>query len=137
MNRINQKLLNSIRGMHDILPADLPAWQMLERTVKDVFRRYGFSEIRTPVVEKTELFARAMGEATDVVEKEMYSFEDRNGDFLSLRPEGTAGVVRAVTQRLQHCRKQGSPLGAIPPLNAGKTIPADLLCVTACQDACA
>jgi len=84
--------------MHDILPADLPTWQQLEHTVHDVFSGYGFSEIRIPVVEKTELFARAIGNATDVVEKEMYSFEDRNGDHLSLRPEGTAGVVRAVLQ---------------------------------------
>jgi len=93
--------------MHDILPADLPAWQQLERTVHDVFSRYGYSEIRIPVVEKTELFARAIGAATDVVEKEMYSFEDRNGDNLSLRPEGTAGVVRAV---LQNSLLYASPL---------------------------
>jgi len=84
--------------MHDILPADLPLWQKLERTIESVFARYGFAEIRVPVVEKTELFARAIGAATDVVEKEMYSFTDRNGDQLSLRPEGTAGVVRAVLQ---------------------------------------
>jgi histidyl-tRNA synthetase len=84
--------------MHDILPADLPCWHQLEQVVADVFSRYGFSEIRVPVVEKTELFARAIGATTDVVEKEMYSFEDRNGDQLSLRPEGTAGVVRAVLQ---------------------------------------
>jgi histidyl-tRNA synthetase len=73
-------------------------WHLLEKTVREVFAAYGFSEIRIPVVEKTELFARAIGDATDVVEKEMYSFEDRNGDWLSLRPEGTAGVVRAVLQ---------------------------------------
>ena len=84
--------------MHDILPLQLPAWQKLERVVDDLFSRYGFAEIRLPVVEKSELFARTIGESTDVVEKEMYSFEDRNGDLLSLRPEGTAGVVRAVLQ---------------------------------------
>lgn len=84
--------------MHDILPSELPDWQRLEQTVKDVFSSYGFDEIRVPVVEKTELFARAIGGATDVVEKEMYTFEDRGGDLLSLRPEGTAGVVRAVLQ---------------------------------------
>jgi len=84
--------------MHDILPADLPAWQKLERTVADVFSRYGYAEIRVPVLEKTDLFTRAIGETTDVVEKEMYTFEDRNGDLLSLRPEGTASVVRAVLQ---------------------------------------
>lgn len=73
----------------------------------DVFTRYGFAQIRVPIVEKSELFARAIGDATDVVEKEMYSFEDRNGDFLSLRPEGTAGVVRAV---LQNGLLYGTPL---------------------------
>ena len=70
----------------------------LSNRIKDVFASYGYDEIRVPVVEKTELFARAIGDATDVVEKEMYSFEDRNGALLSLRPEGTAGVVRAVLQ---------------------------------------
>ena len=90
--------INSIRGMHDTLPAEMHLWHRLEDTVRDVFARYGFEEIRVPVVEKTEVFARAIGEVTDVVEKEMYTFEDRNGDLLSLRPEGTAGVVRAVLQ---------------------------------------
>ncbi len=84
--------------MHDVLPADMHLWHRLELTVRDVFAAYGFSEIRIPILEKTELFARAIGDATDVVEKEMYSFVDRNGDTLSLRPEGTAGVVRAVLQ---------------------------------------
>ncbi len=84
--------------MHDIPPCDLPDWQRLEHVVKNVFASYGYDEIRVPVVEKTELFIRAIGDATDVVEKEMYTFEDRNGSLLSLRPEGTAGVVRAVLQ---------------------------------------
>ena len=90
--------INSIRGMHDVLPSDMHLWHLLEDTVRDVLSSYGYSEIRIPVLEKTELFARAIGDATDVVEKEMYTFEDRNGDLLSLRPEGTAGVVRAVLQ---------------------------------------
>lgn len=84
--------------MHDILPADLAAWQLLESTAQSVFAAYGFDEIRVPLLERTEVFTRAIGDATDVVEKEMYSFDDRNGDSLSLRPEGTAGVVRAVIQ---------------------------------------
>jgi histidyl-tRNA synthetase len=84
--------------MHDVLPEAMHLWHSLERSVRETFAAYGFSEIRIPVVEKTELFARAIGAATDVVEKEMYTFEDRNGDSLSLRPEGTAGVVRAVIQ---------------------------------------
>lgn len=90
--------INSIRGMHDTLPSEMHLWHKLENTVRQVFAAYGYEEIRVPIVEKTEVFARAIGDATDVVEKEMYSFEDRNGDLLSLRPEGTAGVVRAVLQ---------------------------------------
>jgi histidyl-tRNA synthetase len=93
--------------MHDLLPGDMHLWHRLEATIREVFSAYGFSEIRVPVVEKTELFARAIGDATDVVEKEMYSFVDRNGDSLSLRPEGTAGVVRAV---LQNGLLYGAPL---------------------------
>lgn len=99
--------INSIRGMHDTLPADMHLWHGLENAVRTVFARYGFEEIRIPIVEKTEVFARAIGDATDVVEKEMYTFEDRNGDLLSLRPEGTAGVVRAV---LQNGLLYGAPL---------------------------
>jgi histidyl-tRNA synthetase len=92
------KSLQSIRGMHDVLPEHTFHWQRLERQVSALFARYGFSEIRTPIIEQAEVFTRAMGQATDVVEKEMYAFEDRNGDVLCLRPEGTAGVVRAVIQ---------------------------------------
>jgi histidyl-tRNA synthetase len=84
--------------MHDVLPSDMHLWHQLEKTIRNVLAGYGFSEIRIPIVEKTELFARAIGDATDVVEKEMYTFQDRNGEQLSLRPEGTAGVVRAVLQ---------------------------------------
>ncbi len=92
------KTQRSIRGMHDILPAEMSTWHRLERTVSDVLSQYGFQEIRVPLLERTEVFTRAIGQATDVVEKEMYTFEDRNGDSLSLRPEGTAGVVRAALQ---------------------------------------
>jgi len=84
--------------MHDLLPDEAPAWQFLERTVTSVLTGYGYREIRVPLLERTEVFTRAIGQATDVVEKEMYTFEDRNGDSLSLRPEGTAGVVRAAIQ---------------------------------------
>lgn len=90
--------IQAIRGMHDILPADIPVWQFLEDTTRKLFSSYGYEEIRVPLVEKTALFSRAIGEATDVVEKEMYTFDDRNADSLSLRPEGTAGVVRAALQ---------------------------------------
>ncbi|EOD80761.1 Histidyl-tRNA synthetase [Grimontia indica] len=81
--------------MNDCLPTQSPLWQKVEGTVKDVISAYGYSEVRMPIVEMTHLFSRAIGEVTDVVEKEMYTFEDRNGDSLTLRPEGTAGCVRA------------------------------------------
>ncbi|MCH8497238.1 MAG: histidine--tRNA ligase [Marinobacter sp.] len=84
--------------MNDILPAQTPTWQYLERTVRTLLHSYGYSEIRMPVVEQTELFKRSIGEVTDIVEKEMYTFEDRNGDSLTLRPEGTAGCVRAAEE---------------------------------------
>lgn len=92
------KALQSIRGMHDVLPAESSAWQHLESVVSDLFVSYGYQEMRTPMVEQAEVFTRAMGQSTDVVEKEMYAFTDRNGDLLCLRPEGTAGVVRAVIE---------------------------------------
>jgi len=81
--------------MNDILPGSSAAWQHLEATLRDVVHAYGYHEIRLPLLEKTELFKRSIGEVTDIVEKEMYTFEDRNGDSLTLRPEGTAGCVRA------------------------------------------
>lgn len=87
--------IQSIRGMHDILPPDTAAWQRLEAKLMRLMANYGYQEIRTPVLERTELFARSIGDVTDIVEKEMYTFDDRNGDSLSLRPEGTAGCVRA------------------------------------------
>ncbi|WP_152207213.1 histidine--tRNA ligase [Marinobacter changyiensis] len=87
--------IQAIRGMNDILPDQTPLWQFLENTVRQVLRSYGYQEIRMPIVEQTELFKRSIGEVTDIVEKEMYTFDDRNGDSLTLRPEGTAGCVRA------------------------------------------
>lgn len=87
--------IQSIRGMNDILPEDTPYWQRLEASVRAVLAAYGYDEIRLPILEKTELFSRSIGEVTDIVEKEMYTFADRNGDSLTLRPEGTAGCVRA------------------------------------------
>ncbi|TSA39020.1 MAG: histidine--tRNA ligase [Methylococcaceae bacterium] len=87
--------IQAIRGMHDVLPEQTPRWQYAENIIRKVLNAYGYSEIRLPIVEKTELFKRSIGEVTDIVEKEMYTFEDRNGDSLSLRPEGTAGCVRA------------------------------------------
>lgn len=90
--------IQSIRGMNDLLPEDSATWQYVEGTLARLVASYGYREIRFPILEKTDLFKRAVGEVTDIVEKEMYSFDDRNGDSLSLRPEGTAGCVRACTQ---------------------------------------
>ncbi|OSM97979.1 MULTISPECIES: histidine--tRNA ligase [Lonsdalea] len=89
------KNIQAIRGMNDYLPAETALWQRIEGSLKQVLASYGYSEIRTPIVEQTSLFKRAIGEVTDVVEKEMYTFEDRNGDSLTLRPENTASCVRA------------------------------------------
>ncbi len=86
--------VQAVRGMNDLLPDDTSVWQQAEEVLRDVVTSYGFSEVRTPVLEHTALFNRAIGEVTDVVEKEMYTFEDRSGEQLSLRPEGTAGCVR-------------------------------------------
>ena len=87
--------ITAIRGMNDLVPGQSSVWEQVEKTLVETAASFGFSEIRTPVIEKTALFSRAIGEVTDVVEKEMYTFEDRDGDLLSLRPEGTAGCVRA------------------------------------------
>jgi histidyl-tRNA synthetase len=90
--------IRSIRGMNDILPQDVHYWQILEKAAEQTFAAHGYEQIRLPLLEKTGVFTRAIGTATDVVSKEMYSFDDRNNESLSLRPEGTAGVVRAVLQ---------------------------------------
>jgi histidyl-tRNA synthetase len=85
----------AVRGMHDILPEQTPRWQKVEQIIREVLSSYSYQEIRLPIVEKTELFKRSIGEVTDIVEKEMYTFDDRNGESLTLRPEGTAGCLRA------------------------------------------
>ena len=92
---MTEKKIQSIRGMNDLLPNDSATWQQIEKIVKNVLNSYGYNEIRTPIVEDTALFKRAVGEVTDIVEKEMYTFNDRNDESLTLRPEITAGCVRA------------------------------------------
>jgi histidyl-tRNA synthetase len=94
---MSQKI-QAIRGMEDILPEASPLWEKLEDACREVFRQYGYRNIRTPLVEPTALFVRGIGEVTDIVEKEMYSFDDRNGESLTLRPEATAGIVRAAIE---------------------------------------
>ena len=96
-------MIQTLRGTRDILPEDMPLWHRVEEVAREAFRRYGFQEIRTPIIEKTELFARGVGEATDIVNKEMYTFvdrarEDREGESITLRPENTASVMRAYVQ---------------------------------------
>ena len=96
---MGKNTLSSVRGMNDLLPADAPLWEWFEARVTDWLRSYGYQQIRTPVVEYTELFVKGIGEVTDIVEKEMYSFEDRlNGENLTLRPEFTAGVMRSIVE---------------------------------------
>ncbi len=88
-------LIQPVRGMNDILPEEAPLWERLESAAADIFKSYGYRQIRIPVLERTELFKRSIGEFTDIVEKEMYTFVDRSGDSVTLRPEATAGIVRA------------------------------------------
>ena len=91
--------LSAVKGMNDILPPESARWEWLEAIVRDLMARYAYRNVRTPIVEHTALFVRGIGEVTDIVEKEMYSFEDKlNGEKLTLRPEGTASLVRAVTE---------------------------------------
>ncbi len=94
--------ITAIKGMNDVLPGDVETWQFLEQSARDVFGIYGFSEIRTPIAEKTELFCRSIGETTDIVEKEMYTFNDKSENSLTLRPEGTAPVMRSFIQNRLH-----------------------------------
>jgi histidyl-tRNA synthetase len=99
--------LQAVRGMNDVLPDQTAAWQQLERIARELFAQYGYREIRLPLLERTELFKRSIGELTDIVEKEMYTFDDRGGDSLTLRPEATAGIVRAaISNGLLHNQRQ-------------------------------
>ena len=147
------KFLQAVRGMNDSLPGETQRWAGVEQTLREVITSYGYQEIRLPVLERTELFARSIGEVTDIVEKEMYTFTDRNGDSLTLRPEGTAGCVRACiehgllhhqSQRLwyygpmfRHERpqqgryRQFHQIGVEAYGMAGPDIDAELICMTA------
>ncbi|HEX9021296.1 MAG TPA: histidine--tRNA ligase [Nitrospirota bacterium] len=108
--------IQAIKGVKDILPEDAPAWRRLEATARTLFEDYGFSEIRVPVFEYTELFARSIGASTDIVEKEMYTFEDRDGRKITLRPEGTAGVVRAYIEHKMYAENQLTRLYYLGPM---------------------
>ena len=90
--------LQAIRGMEDVLPEQSALWEQLEDHCRDVFRQYGYRNMRVPIVEPLALFVRGLGEVTDIVEKEMYVLQDRNGENLALRPEATAGIVRSAIE---------------------------------------
>jgi histidyl-tRNA synthetase len=100
-------LIQPVRGMNDVLPAEAPLWDRIENAATELFAGYGYERVRLPVLERTELFSRSIGELTDIVEKEMYTFDDRNGESITLRPEATAGVVRAaLSNGLLHNQQQ-------------------------------
>jgi histidyl-tRNA synthetase len=108
--------LTGIKGFNDILPGEVRKWQHVEATARRVFEIYGFAEIRVPVLEKTELFARSIGDATDIVEKEMYSFTDKGGNAITLRPEGTAGVIRSFIEHKLHVADSVAKLYYLGPM---------------------
>lgn len=108
--------MRALKGFKDILPDEVVLWQRVEAVARDVFRRFGFEEIKVPILEKTSLFSRSIGEATDIVEKEMYTFTDRNGESLTMRPEGTAPLLRAFIEHSLHLRRPVSRLFTIGPM---------------------
>lgn len=108
--------ITAVKGFNDMLPAETPVWQFIEDTARKVFGRFGFNEIRVPVVEKTELFCRSIGDTTDIVEKEMYTFSDKGGTSLTLRPEGTAGVMRALIEHKLYAQDSINKLYYMGPM---------------------
>ena len=108
--------ITGIKGFNDILPGEVETWQRIEATARRVFEIYGFSEIRVPIMEKTELFARSIGDATDIVEKEMYSFTDKGENRVTLRPEGTAGVMRSYIEHKLHVQEPVTKLYYLGPM---------------------
>lgn len=114
--RIKKKLVEKVKGMHDILPSEMPYWDLFLDAVNEVTATFGFNKFETPILEKTELFQRSTGENTDVVQKEMFSFVDKGGDDLTLRPEGTPGVVRAYIENGMHTYPQPVKLYYVGPM---------------------
>ena len=108
--------IQSVKGFHDVLPGDSARWTALEERARAVFAQYNFQEIRLPIVERAELFRRSIGETTDIVEKEMYGFTDRDGSALTLRPEGTASVVRAYVEHALHAQEPVAKLYYFGPM---------------------
>ena len=108
--------VKALKGFKDIIPGEVETWQFIEQIARSIFHRFGFSEIKVPVLEKTKLFIRSIGETTDIVEKEMYTFPDRNGSSLTMRPEGTAPVLRAYIENGLHAVKPVQKLYTIGPM---------------------
>ena len=108
--------LQALKGFKDVLPGESEKWAFLEQTARKIFQHYGYAEIKTPILEKTELFARTIGAATDIVEKEMYTFIDRSGDSITLRPEATASVLRAFIEHHLHTQQPIQKLFSIGPM---------------------
>jgi len=108
--------VQALKGFKDILPEEVGTWQHIEEVARVIFHRFGFTEIKVPILEKTELFVRSIGEATDIVEKEMYTFTDRNGSMVTMRPEGTASVLRAFVEHGLHVSKPLQKLYTIGPM---------------------
>ena len=108
--------LRAVKGMNDVLPEALPRWQRVEAAFRAITARHGYAEVRTPIVEPTQLFIRSIGEATDIVEKEMYTFVDKGDDMLTLRPEGTASAVRAYVEHAVHGREPISKWSYLGPM---------------------
>jgi histidyl-tRNA synthetase len=109
-------MIQLIRGFKDILPGEVELWQEIERVARRLFEDFGFKEIRIPIMEKTELFARSIGEDTDIVEKEMYTFADRKGDLITLRPEATASICRAYIQHKLYAKDPVQKFYVIGPM---------------------
>ncbi|HEY3346733.1 MAG TPA: histidine--tRNA ligase, partial [Nitrospirota bacterium] len=109
-------MTQAIKGVKDILPSDSPRWQRLEAVARNIFFRYGFSEIRTPIIEHTVLFTRSIGTTSDIVEKEMYAFKDQGGTEITIRPEGTAGVVRAFVEHKMYASSPVNKLYYMGPM---------------------
>ncbi|MBU0482937.1 MAG: histidine--tRNA ligase [Proteobacteria bacterium] len=108
--------IKALKGFKDILPTEVHTWQRIEKVARDIFHRFEFSEIKVPILEKTKLFSRSIGEATDIVEKEMYTFTDRNGSSITMRPEGTASVLRAFIEHSLHALQPIQKLYTIGPM---------------------
>jgi histidyl-tRNA synthetase len=108
--------IKAIRGFSDIFPPETGRWRMLEECAREVLEGFGFSEIRLPILEKAELFSRSIGEETDIVEKEMYTFEDRSGDRITMRPEATASVARAYIEHKMYAPDPMAKFYSIGPM---------------------